>query len=138
MTNKYLFVLWGGLFILCAGLGFIPDPAGVLRVMMRLLSLVFFLPPTALLARAGKAGDRNTVKLITSLAALSLGLTLVLLVLNFLCAAGSQFVGTALYYLLVMVSSPMVCSGYWALSLFLWACLLVAGRGQWKKCKRAV
>jgi len=31
-----------------------------------------------------------------------------------------------LHIMLVIVSSPMVCSGNWALSLFLWACLLVA------------
>ena len=30
-----------------------------------------------------------------------------------------------MFGVLIVVSSSMVCSGYWALSLFLWACLLM-------------
>ncbi|MBP3683643.1 MAG: hypothetical protein J6J12_01600 [Oscillospiraceae bacterium] len=133
MSNKLLYVLWGGLFILCAGLGFIPEPEGALRAGMTVLSLACFLPPAAVLYRSGKSGDRAAVKLVCCLAALSLGLTLVLLIGNVLSVVASETVGTALYYLLVIVSSPMVSSGYWALSLFLWACLLMAG---WKLLRR--
>lgn len=121
MSNKLLFTLWGLLFIICAALGFMPEPS------FPLAALVFFLPPAVLLYRAGKRGDRACVKLVSCLAALSLGLTLLLLVANVLSVAASEAVGTALYRLLVIVSAPMVCSGYWALSLFLWACLLVEG-----------
>ena len=28
MTKRTLFALWGGLFLLCAGLGFLPEPEG--------------------------------------------------------------------------------------------------------------
>ena len=96
-------------------------------------ALVFFLPPAVLLYRAGKAGDRNAVKLICALAALSLVLTLGLLIGNVLSVGASEWLGTMLYYLLVIVSAPMVCSGYWAVGLFLWACLLVAGVGILRK-----
>lgn len=123
MSNKLLFALWGVLFIICAGLGFIPEPSGILT----LVSLLFFLPPAVILYRAGKTGDTASVKLICSLAALSLGLTLLLLIGNVLSVAASEAVGTALYFLLTIVSAPMICSGYWVLSLFLWACLLTAG-----------
>ena len=119
MKNKLIYILWCVLFIICAGLGFIPEPSGLKTA----LSLLFFLPPAVLLYR----GTREAVKLVTWLAALSLLTTMVLLVGNVLSVGGSEALGTALYYLLVIVSSPMISSGYWALSLFLWACLLIAG-----------
>ena len=119
MTNKLLYVLWGVLFAICAGLGLIPEHSG----WMTAVAFLFFLPPAVILWRR----ERNSVKLVCALAGLSLGLTLVLLIANVLSVAASEAAGTALYYLLVMVSAPMVCSGYWALSLFLWACLLMAG-----------
>ena len=125
MKNKTLFTLWGGLFIVCAGLGFIPEPAGMLRLLLTGVSFLFFLPPAVLLYRAKKDKEDALRKLIRNLSALSLGLTLVLLILNFLTAFGTEAAGVMLYAMLVMVSSPMICSGYWALSLFLWACLLM-------------
>ena len=81
MSKKLLFALWGGLFILCAGLGFIP-------------------------------GFSQNV------------------------SAGAQAVltmGNVLFAVLIVVSSPMVCSGYWALSLFLWACLLIVSHSLLRK-----
>ena len=119
MKNKLIYILWCVLFIICAGLGFIPEPSGLKTA----LSLLFFLPPAVLLYR----GTREAVKLVTWLAALSLLTTMVLLVGNVLSVSGSEALGTALYYLLVIVSAPMISSGYWALSLFLWACLLMTG-----------
>ena len=133
MSNKLLYVLWAVLFIICAALGFIPEPEGALGSALRLVSVVFFLPPAAILHRAGKSGDPNPVKLVCALAGLSLGLTAGLLVANVLSVAASEAVGTALYYLLVIVSAPMVTCGYWALSLFLWACLLLAGMRMLKR-----
>ena len=38
-----------------------------------------------------------------------------------------------LFAVLIVVSSPMVCSGYWALSLFLWACLLIVSHSLLRK-----
>jgi len=126
MKQKALFLLWAGLFILCAGLGFIPSDSGGLRLLLTGVSLLFFLPPGLLLYRAKREGDSHTRHLVRNLSALSLALTLVLLVMNMLTVLGSDLLGTLLYGMLVIVSSPMVCSGYWALSLFLWACLLMA------------
>ena len=130
MKNHSLFALWGGLFIVCAGLGFIPEPEGAVRILMTGLSLLFFVPPALLLHR----GDRVTVLLVRNLSLLSLVLTLIALVLNFLLALSSETLGTVLHYVLVILSSPMVCSCYWALSLFLWACLLIVS-GQMLKGK---
>ena len=130
MNKKLLYLLWAGLFILCACCGFIPQPEGIPAVLMTLCALLFFLPPGLLLWDSGRRQDVHTLKLIRNLSALSLGLTLVLLVLNFLTVLRSEFLGSVLHYILVIVSSPMICSGHWAMSLFLWACLLVA---SWKQ-----
>ena len=86
MKKSVLYALWGGLFSICAGLGFIPEPAGFLRVLMTVLSVACFVPPAALLYRAAQSGDRHTLRLVRNLSALSLGLTLAVLVLNVLCA----------------------------------------------------
>ena len=118
MNKRTLFALWGILFLLCAGLGFLPVPSG----WTGFAALVFFLPPAMLLYRHR---DLNTLLLVRNLSALSLSLTLLCLILNFLCALRSEFLGTAIHYILVIVSSPMICSGHWAASLFLWACLLL-------------
>ena len=133
MKKNWLCGLWAGLFILCAGLGFIPEPEGAARILMTMTSLAFFLPPALLLHHAGKQQDFDTLKLIRNLSALSLGLTLALLVLNLLTAMQSEFLGSVLHYILVIVSSPMICSGHWALSLFLWACLLMVSGKQLKR-----
>lgn len=124
MSNKLLYALWAVLFIICAALGFIPEPEGALRIVSAAVSLVFFLPPAVIVYRA----EKTDVKLVFWLSGLSLTATLVLLIGNVLSVAASETVGTALYYGLIIVSSPMVCSGYWAASLFLWASLGIAAR----------
>lgn len=124
MNKKLLSGLWAGLFIVCAGLGFIPEPESALQILMTLLSLFFFLPPAMLLYEAGRHQDRATILVIRNLAVLSLVSTMILLIFNFLTVLSSETLGQILYYMLVIISSPMICSGHWALSLFLWACLL--------------
>lgn len=130
MTKKVLFALWGGLFLVCAALGFWQASGWGL-----VLSVVFFLPPGALLHRARKEGDTYTVSLIRNLAALSLGMTLLCLVLNFVLAVRSEALGNALHAFLVVVSTPMIASGYWVVSLFLWACLLMTSLKLQRKIK---
>ena len=129
MTKNTLFALWGGLFLLCAGLGFLPEP----NLLTTLAALLSFVPPAILLYHAQKEADIHTLKLVRNLAALSLGLTALLLVLNFMTALSSEALGTAVHYILVVVSSPMVCSGNWAVSMFLWACLLMVSLSLLKK-----
>ncbi len=135
MKKHTLITLWGVLFILCAGLGFLPQPAGVLRGLLTGAALAFFVPPAMLLYRAGRERDRRTLKLARNLSLLSLGLSLVFLVLNLLSALWSEWLGAVLYNMLVIVSTPMVCSGYWVGSLFLWACLLMVSLSQLKKAR---
>ena len=49
MKKHYLFALWGGLFTLCAALGFIPAPGTALKILLTLLSVAFFIPGALLL-----------------------------------------------------------------------------------------
>ena len=125
MSNKSLYSLWGVLFIICAALGFIPVPSGAVQAVFTILSVLFFLPPVVLLYRAGKAGDRSAALLIRNLSLASLGLTLIVLILSVVSAIQSEFLGNFLHGILVIISTPMICSGYWVLSLFLWACILI-------------
>ena len=124
MNKKLLFVLWGVLFAVTAALGFLPRQNGLTLA----VALLFFLPPALLLWKK----ERETTLLIRNLAALSLGLTLVTLILNFILAVSSETLGNVLHGILTVVSAPMICSGYWVLSLFLWACLLMVSLKQSK------
>ena len=135
MKQSTWFFLWGMLFVLCAALGFIPQPEGIWRTLLTVLSLVFFLPPALLLYRAAKTGRRGTVRAVRDLAILSLVVTTLVLLANFLSLHGSEFTGDFLYALLVIVSTPMICSGHWVLPLFCWACLLFAGNQILKNMK---
>ena len=125
MKNKHLYMIWGILYVLCTTLGFVPQPQGAAGVFFTVLSVLFFLPGWILLLRSEKQGDKKNPRTICILSAASLALTLVTLIVNFLSVGAALTVGDVLYGLLIIVSSPMVCSGYWALSLFLWAFMLM-------------
>ena len=126
MTNQRLFMAWAFLYGICAALGFFSDPQGALSGLMIVLSLAFFVPPAILVYRGVKEKDFLLLAKIKILSLLSLGLTLLLLVLNFLSVEASAAAGRVLYWLLILVSAPMVCSQLWIVPLFCWGCLLSA------------
>ena len=134
MKNRFLYALWGALFILCAGLGFIPESDGGLKLLRTGLSILFFLPPALLIWNARQEKNRVTLLLVRNLSIASLSLSVALIIANFLTVFRSELLGNILHGILVVVSSPMICSGHWAMSLFFWACLLIAsvnvGQGQ--------
>ena len=135
MKSKTLFALWGGLFILCAALGFVNTQSPALQVLLTLLSVAFFIPGALLLRLSKFQGNRDIALLVRNLSAVSLLLTAVLLIANFLSVLAPAWLGNILHYMLVIVSAPMICSGYWALSLFLWACLMVTAMNILKEKK---
>ena len=135
MNKKWLAGLWGGLFIVCAGLGFIQEPAGGLKIFLTIISLLFFLPPALLIYEGSRKKDSYLLKLVRNLSGLSLLITLLALAANILAAPGSEVIGSILNSILIIVSAPMVACGSWVLSLFLWACLLMASLGELKKLK---
>lgn len=119
MKIKLTYALWAVLFVICTCLGFVQNPSGFGKVLLILSSLIFFLPGVLLLYW----GKSKQIRLICIC---SLGTSLVLLVANFFSVLASPAVGRVLNTLLMILSTPMFCSGYWVLSLFLWACLLMA------------
>lgn len=62
MSKKLLFALWGGLFILCAGLGFIPGFSQNVSVgaqaVLTVLAVAFFAPPACLIYGAKRRKTR--------------------------------------------------------------------------------
>lgn len=127
MKNRILLILWAGLFVLCAGLGFVKEPGA--QWVLTAFSLAFFVPPMMLLRR----GDAKMVKLVRCLSFASLVISLLMIILNVMAATASQTAGKVMYALLVVLSTPMVCSGFWALSLFGWACLWILAMQKNKK-----
>ena len=133
MSNTVLYVLWGGLYLLCAGLGFITGPKNSTQILMTVFSLALFVPPFLLNYRAAKKKDRRTLMLVRNLSFCWLVLASVLLVGNFLTVLASQALGDLMHILLTVVASPMMASGSWALTLFLWACVFFDARSKLKK-----
>ena len=125
MKRSTLWLLWGVFYIICAGLGFIPQPEGIVRAMLFVLSLLFFVPPGVLLYEARRHSDRALLRRLRILALASLILTQLMLIANILAAPYSEELGTAMHILLGLVSAPMFCSNYFAVPLFLWAVVLI-------------
>lgn len=136
MNDRTLYALWGIAFAVTAGLGLIPEPAGVTAWVMLAVSLLFFVPPGLLLYRGWQSKDAKKLALVRNLAIASLSLTTAALVANFLSALAPEAVGDFLHAVLAVVSAPMLCCGYWAVSLFLWSCLLVSGITALQKIKQ--
>ena len=137
MKKNALLGLWAGLFMVCAVLGFVPQPEGVLKWLLTALGLVFFAPPLVLLYRAKASWDRSAAVLVRNVAALSLGLTLVLLVANVLSVLGGETLGLVLNAALAVVSAPMYCGQVWILTLFCWAFLMIGAHKLAKQLKKS-
>ena len=128
LSYKTLYVAWAVMFALTAVLGFL-FPAvenGWARFGLALVAVLFFLPPGLVLSQAKAAGHRFHVRLVGFLALGSLLLTVVLLALTLISFIWSDALADALYAALVIVSSPMICSNCYAISLFLWGTLIAA------------
>ena len=117
--------LWAGMFLLCAVLGFLPATTGATRGLLIVLSLLFFAPPFADLYFSWQRKDLAEIRLLRNLSFISLSSTLVLLVANVLSVLiNSYALGDGLYFLLVVLSTPMICGQVGACSLLLWAILM--------------
>lgn len=135
MKSKTWYLIWGGLYVLCAALGFVSVPEDFPEILLMIPAGLFFVPGWALLLRSHRQKDPTHAKAVTAISLCSLISTLIFLVLNFLSGQASQAAGNLLYGLLVIFSAPMVCARYWLASLFLWACLLMTGLSLGKKVK---
>lgn len=120
-----LALAWGALYVLCTIFGFIRTNNSFLQAIFALFSIGFFLPGGILLYEAVGEQDRKTVRCIRYISITSLALTVLTLIGNVLTLPASEAVGNRMYGLLVFVSTPMISSQMWVISLFLWACLLM-------------
>lgn len=123
--TKKIWLIWGAMYLLCTVCAFIPTQQAAFLGLFVLLSLGFFVPPGFLLYEAVKKHNRLLLKRIRLLSILSLSLTLVLILLNFLTIHASSAWGFGLYWLLILASTPMICGQAWVIGLFGWACLLM-------------
>jgi hypothetical protein len=121
---KKLWIIWAAAYLICTVCGFFPVASGALTGLFVLLSLGFFLPPAFLIYEAVQNKRPKTLRIIRNLSLISLGLTLVTILLNFLSFQASEAWGLVLYWLLILVSTPMICSQVWVIGLFGWAMLL--------------
>jgi hypothetical protein len=126
MKEKALYITWGLLFIICVPLGFVNNAEGFGKFLLNATSFIFFLPGAILLYDAYKKGDRKGIRRVRIISIVSLSLTLLVLICNFLSVSASEKTGVFLYELLGVVSVPMFCAPNWLVSLFLWACLFSA------------
>ncbi len=135
MKDGKLYALWGVLYILCGLLGFIREPNGFVMAVLVLLAVGFFIPGAVLLYRGYREQNPGKIKVIRNISLIWLVMTLVLLIANFLTAGAAEITGDLLYGFLVILSAPMYCGQFWVMSLFLWACLLMASLSCLKKQK---
>ena len=131
--TKLLWILWAAAYVICTVCGFIPVTEDALSGLFILLSLGFFVPPALLIFEGVQNKNRNILQIIRNLSLISLGLTLVTIVLNFVSVQASEAWGTVLYWLLILVSTPMVCAQHWIIGLFGWAMLLMTCLNYLKK-----
>lgn len=136
MNNKVVFLIWCGLFILCALLGFIPPVHGLVSVLLTLAAAAFFVPPWILFFRGMQRKDLSVLAVLRGISIASLVATLLFLVLFFMTAGTNETAGAYFYGLLAVFSAPMFCSQYWIFSLFLWACLFIASFSAIRKAKK--
>ena len=125
MKKSYVYAVWAVLYCICAGLGFVRDAEGLGKSLLIGCSFIFFLPPLLLAWYASKKEDRKIMKELRIISLVALGLIVVLLVLNFLAVYLNSYSGLFLYVMLVLFTAPMVCGQYWAMPIFMWACLLM-------------
>ena len=129
MKISVLYILWGILYLVCAVLGVVSLPGwvGILGC------LLFFLPPAVILHRAVKAEDRRNIARVRNICLIWLGVTVLMLILNIASVGMSATAGQVLYYLMAVLCAPLVCGRFWILSLFLFACLLMAAVQKLRK-----
>ena len=130
---KKLWIAWAVLYGICTACSFLLTAPGILSGLMTVLSIGFFVPGLLLILEGKKQGSREVLKKVRLVCLLSLSLTLFAILLNFFSVSGSAAWGVAAYLLLIVVSTPMVCSQIWVISLFLWACLLMGSIASLKK-----
>ena len=145
--DKYMLAaIWIGMFILCAVLGFLPPQTGGNKWLLAILAILFFLPPALLVYLGWTQKDGKLLKILQRISVIVVSSTVTILVINLLSVAlilvmpekAALMVGDILYYLLIIVSTPMICGQFWGIGLIgwvvlLWCCVFMGKELQKKK-----
>ena len=123
-NTKNIWIIWAITYVICTVCAFFPASNDAAAGLFLLLSLGFFVPPGFLIYKAVTKKWPKILQVIRTLSIISLASTLVMILLNFVSVQLSEAWGTVLYVLLILVSTPMVCSQVWVIGLFGWAVLL--------------
>ena len=83
MKMKPFWLSWLYMFILCAVLGFIPEPTGFFKILLALVAAAFFVPGFVLLTKADHRDDEKTIRIVRNIAIAALVLAVGLILLNF-------------------------------------------------------
>ena len=122
---KKLWILWAIAYGLCAVCGFFTPANNLVYALFFMLAILFFVPAGFLIYEAVQRQEKQILRLIRTVSLVSLSVTVVTIVLNFLTVGMSPEWGRVMYWLLILVSAPMVCAQIWVVSLFGWACVLM-------------
>lgn len=133
MTTKKMWLAWLYLYVLCAILGFIPAPTGIAKAALILLGMGFFVPPVWLIHWADIHDNFTTLRRVRLISAIALTVSVGLVLANMASALLSKAWGDALYVILVIAASPLVCSQVWVLTFFGWAFVLIYATAMLKK-----
>ena len=125
MKQRFVYLLWLFLYIVCVGLGTIPERMLLLDLFRGLFALLFYVPPVLLVLEGLKEGQRRYLVQLRIISIVSLSLTLIFIIANMLSVYASTAVGNTLYQIFILVAAPYHCFPYGFISLFLWACLLM-------------
>lgn len=122
---KKLWIIWAALYAVCGVCGFFVPGNNLLYALFFMLALAFFAPAGFLIWEAVQRREKKLLRILRTISLISLLVTMVTIVLNFVTVQASADWGTVMYWLLILVSVPMVCGQIWAVSLFGWACVLM-------------
>ncbi len=123
--ERLMYIIWIALYVGCVLLSLVDSVQGGGLVLIRIASLLFFVPGAVLAGWGVKDNNKRILKTVRIVCLTSLVLTTVVLVANFLSVGATAQTGRIWNGILLLVSAPMSIVPFWALSLFLWACLLM-------------
>lgn len=123
--NTVVYIVWAVLYCACVGFSFVKPSNGGGEAFLVALSIAFFVPAYILAFQAKKQENRKVLKTLRWISIGVLAMAMVLLALNILSVKFSAQTGLLLYVMLAMFAPPLACAEQWALSLFLWAVLMM-------------
>ena len=125
-NDLLMYIIWAVLYIGCVLLSLLDGVQGGGLVLIRIVSVLFFVPGWILAGWGVQDHNKRMLKNVRIVCLTSLILTTAALVANFLSVKATVQTGRIWNGILILVSAPLSIAPFWALSLFLWACTLMA------------